>query len=61
VHLARELCEQVDDLRLDRNIESGDRLVGDNEFGFDSERPRDRDALALSAGELVGIFSNCAR
>ena len=45
--------QQVDDLRLDRDVERRDRLVGDQELGLDDERPGDADALALPAGELV--------
>ena len=49
----RSLQEQVDDLRLDRHVERGDRLVADQHVGLHRERARDRDALALAAGELV--------
>ena len=45
--------EQVDDLRLDRDVERRHRLVGDDEVGVDRERARDADALALAARELV--------
>ena len=31
--LVLEVVEQVDDLRLDRDVERGDRLVGDISFG----------------------------
>ena len=50
-----QVDHQVDDLRLDVDVERGDRLVGDDEIGLDRERARDRDALALAAGELVRI------
>ena len=49
------VLQQVDDLRLDRHVERGDRLVGDQQLGLQGERPGDPDALALAAGELVGV------
>src|SRR5258708_24514091 len=52
--LALQVLQQVDDLRLDGNIERGDGLVAHDQVRFGSERPRDGDALALAAGELVG-------
>ena len=48
-----QLVEQVDDLRLDRRVERGDRLVGDQHLRADGERPRDADALALAAAQRV--------
>ena len=51
--LVLELREQVDDLRLDRDVERGDRLVGDDQLRLQRDRARDADALALAAGELV--------
>ncbi len=53
--LAPQLQEQVDDLRLDRHVERGDRLVADQHVGLHGQRARDGDALALPAGELVRI------
>jgi hypothetical protein len=52
------VAQQVDDLRLDRDVERRDRLVGDDEAGPDRERPGDADALALAAGELVRIAAH---
>ena len=56
MHLAGELREEIDDLRLDGNVESADRFVRDNELRLDRERAGDGDALALAAGEFVGIL-----
>ena len=50
-----EVDEQVDDLRLDRDVERRDRLVGEDDVGLDGQRPGQPDALALATGELVGI------
>src|SRR4051794_18902305 len=51
--VALERLEQVDDLRADRHVERGDRLVEDQELRIERERARDTDALALAAPELV--------
>ena len=50
-----QVVQQVDDLRLDRDVERRDRLVGDDEARLDGERAGDADALPLPAGELVRI------
>jgi hypothetical protein len=52
-HVALELLEQVDDLRLDRHVQRRDRLVGDDQLGVEGERAGHPDALPLAAGELV--------
>ena len=46
--------QQVDDLGLDRDVERGDGLVGDDQLGLQRERAGDADALPLAAGERVG-------
>src|SRR5262249_17111489 len=51
--LALQILQQVDDLRLDRNIERRDCLIAHDQVGLGGERARYGDALALSAGELV--------
>ncbi len=50
-----EVGEQVDDLSADRDIECGDGLVADDEFGLESEGSGYSDALSLASGELVGV------
>ena len=52
---ALEIAEEVDDLRADADVEGGDGLVEDEEFGAKGEGAGDVDALALAAGEFVGI------
>ncbi len=47
--LAAQGGEQFDDLRLDRNIQRGDRLVADDEVRMQHQRAGDADALALAA------------
>ena len=50
-----EILHQIHDLRLNRDVEGADRLVGDHDLRVGGERARDADALALSAGKLVRI------
>ena len=50
-----QVVEQVDDLRLNRDVERRDRLVGDDQLRVQRERAGDADPLALSAGELVRV------
>ena len=50
-----QLYQEVEDLRLDRDVQGRDRLVGDHELGAGGDRPGDADALALAARELVRI------
>ena len=42
-------------MRADRDVESGDGFVGDDELGAKHEGAGDADALALSAGEFVRV------
>ena len=49
------VLEQVDDLRLDRHVERGHRLVGHQQLRLQGQRAGDADALALAAGELVRV------
>ena len=53
--LALQLAQQVEDLGLDRDVEGGDRLVGDDQLRLQRERAGDADPLALAAGELVRV------
>ena len=47
--------QQIQDLRLDGHIQGGHRLVTDDKFGVERQRPRHADALAAPAVQLVGI------
>ena len=53
--------EQLEDLRLDGDVERGGRLVGDDERRVHDERHRDHHALAHAAGELVRILARALR
>jgi hypothetical protein len=44
--LALQRGEQVEDLRLDRDVERGGRLVGDDDGGAEDQRHGDHHALA---------------
>ena len=48
-----EIFEQVQDLRLDRDVQRGNGLVADDQPRVQCERASDPDALSLAAGELV--------
>jgi hypothetical protein len=47
--------DQLHDLLLDRDVERGGRLVGDQQLRFAGDRHRDHHALLLAAGHLARI------
>ena len=53
--IALEILQEIDHLRLNRNVECRYRLVTDDQLGLHRERPRDADALPLAARELVRV------
>ena len=53
--LLLQILEQVEDLRLHRDVERRDRLVADQQVGPERQRAGDADALALAAGKAVRI------
>jgi hypothetical protein len=56
--LLLQLLEQVQDLRLDRDIEGAQELVAHDEVGLYGEGAGDADALALAARELVRVAAH---
>ena len=58
LNLLLQVLQQVDHLRLDRDVERRHRLVADDQLGLDGERAGDADALALAAGELVRVAAH---
>ena len=50
-----QAVEQAEDACTHRDIEHRDRLVGDQQLRLEHERGRDRHALTLATGELVGV------
>ena len=55
VALGDEALQQLEDLRLDRHVERGRRLVGDQQLRLAGERHRDHRPLAHPARELVRV------
>ena len=56
-----QIHQQVDHLRLHRDVERRDRLVGDDERRIERERARQADPLALAAAELVRVARQMRR
>ncbi len=52
-----QFLQQVDHLRLDRDIQRRDRLVQDQQVGVAGQGAGDADALALAAGELMRVVA----
>ena len=52
---SRSIAQQLEDLRLDGDVERGGRLVGDEQLRLAGQRHRDHHALAHAARELVRI------
>ena len=51
-----QLAHQIENLRLQGDVERGGRLVGDQQARVAGQRHRDHHALAHAAGQLVRIF-----
>ena len=52
---SREVVEQRQDLRLDRHVERGRRLVGEQHLRLAGQRDRDHHPLPQTTGQLVRI------
>ena len=59
--LLLQVVEQVDDARLNGDVEGGDGLVEDQQLGLEDQGPGDADPLALATGELVGVAVGVVR
>ena len=53
-----EVLQQIENLRLDRDVQRGGRFIGDEQFWLGDERHRDHNALAHAAGEFVWVTAN---
>src|SRR5664280_2791530 len=53
--LVLQVLEEVENLRLDRDVEGRDHLVTDEHLGPHRQRTRDRDPLTLPTRELAGV------
>ena len=51
--LVLQLAQELDDLRLHREVEGGGGLVEQDELGLERDGAGDGEALALAAGEFV--------
>jgi hypothetical protein len=56
--ISLQILQQVENLRLDRNVERRNRLVAYDEVGLHRQRTGNTDSLALAARELVGIATS---
>ena len=56
-----QVVDQVEDLPLDRDVQRGGGLIGNQQIGFAGQGHGNRDALALAAGELVWIGIHAPR
>ena len=53
--LLLQVLQEIEDLRLDGDVERRDRLVADDELGLQRQSARDADALPLTAGKAVRV------
>src|SRR6516225_5673896 len=53
--LALQVAEEIDHLRLHRDVEGGDRLVADDEARMQRQRASNANPLALAAGEFMRV------
>ena len=58
---AAERLDELENLRFDRDVEGGRRLVGDDHSRFVGDRHRDHHPLPLAAGQFVRIGAKPAR
>ena len=56
IEVALQRLHQFEDLRLDRDIERGGRLIGDQELRLADQRHGDHHALAQAARQFMRIL-----
>ena len=61
VEFGLELCQEVEDLGLDRDVESRHRLIGDNQSRPQDESTGNAYPLTLTTRELVRIAGRMGR
>ncbi len=54
IQLLLEVVQQLQDARLDADVQRAGDLVADDELGLQRESPRNADSLSLAARELMG-------
>jgi hypothetical protein len=55
---ALELLQREEDLSADGNVERRDGFIGNDELRLEYQGASDADALALAAGEFVGVAAH---
>ena len=58
--LVAQVVHQLKDLRLDRDVQRGGRLVSDQQLRLAGQRNGDHNTLAHTAGQLVGVLLQAA-
>ncbi len=58
--LLLERLQEIEDLRLDRDVEGGHGLIGDDQPGPEDEGAGDPDPLSLAAAEFMGYRDICS-
>ena len=58
--LLLQFLEELEDLRLHRDVERGGRLIRDEKIGIVGERHGDHHPLALAARQLMRKIAECA-
>ena len=53
--LLLQIHQQIDDLRLNRHIQSGNRLIAGDKLRIHGKRAANADTLSASAGEFMRI------
>ena len=56
IEAALQIHEEIQDLRLHRDIQGARRFVEDQEFRAKNQRPRHGDTLFLTSGQLMRIL-----
>src|SRR5215207_1657327 len=59
--LLLQVDQQVENLRLYRDVERRDRLISDDQARIDGESTGDAKTLALAAGKLMWVFADRVR
>ena len=59
--LLLQMAKQIDNLRLNGDVQRGDRLIRNEQLRLHGQGARNGDALALPAGKLTGVFVQIAR
>jgi hypothetical protein len=53
-----EFFEEIDNLGLDGDVKSGNRLIAEEKARIEDESPGDADALPLPSTQLMGVIAS---